>query len=110
MVKHVLLWQLQDELSEEDRLGTKKFVKTSLEKLPGVIPGLVDMKVVIDPLPTSNTDIYMEATVTDKAALQVYQVHPEHEKVKEELLKVCKMRLCMDYEVSDWNAENLFRG
>ena len=86
-------------------------VKKGLERLPGIIPGLIDAKVSIDPLETSNADIYLDATLTDRAALEVYQNHPEHVKVKEILNdEVREIRLCLDFEVSDWNAENLFRG
>ncbi len=110
MVKHVLLWQLSDALSGEDRRGIQTAVKKGLEALPGKVPGLVDVKVSIDPLETSNADIYLDATLTDISAVAVYQQHPEHLKVKDILTEdVVKTRLCMDYEISDWNAENLFR-
>ncbi len=110
MVKHVLLWQLSDALSDEDRRGIQTAVKKGLEALPGKVPGLVDVKVSIDPLDTSNAEIYMDATLTDISALAVYQEHPDHLKVKDILTAdVVKTRLCMDYEISDWNAENIFR-
>ena len=110
MVKHVLLWQLSDALSDEEKLGIKTAVKEGLEKLPGKVPGLVDVKVSIDPLETSNADIYLDATLTDVSAIDIYQQNPDHLKVKDILTEaVVKTRLCMDYEVSDWNAENIFR-
>ena len=110
MIKHVILWQLSDALSEEDKRGVQMAVKKGLERLPGLIPGLVDVKVSIDPLETSNADIYLDATLTDRSAIDVYQKHPEHLKVSEILSPdVSKPRICMDYEVSDWNAENIFR-
>ena len=110
MVKHVLLWQLADTLSEEDRRGIQMAVKKGVERLPGIVPGLIDAKVEIDPLGTSNADIYLDSTLTDEAALGIYQNHPEHVKVKDILTPdVVKMRVCMDYEISDRNAENRFR-
>lgn len=109
MVKHVLLWQLKKELTDAEKKDVKDSVKYQLEKLVGVVPGLVEMKVEIDALPTSNADIFMEATCVDESALKVYAVHPEHVKVKDLLVENANVRLCMDYMESDWNAENRFR-
>ena len=40
MVKHVILWQLKDELTAEEKATIKKEMKESLEALVGKIPGL----------------------------------------------------------------------
>ena len=45
MVKHVILWQLKDELTAEEKVTIKKEMKESLEALVGKIPGLVEMKI-----------------------------------------------------------------
>ena len=54
MVKHVILWQLKDELSAEEKAAVKAGIKEGLESLSGKIPGLVDIHVNIDALPSSN--------------------------------------------------------
>ena len=43
MVKHVILWQLKDELSAEEKAAVKAGIKEGLESLSGKIPGLVDI-------------------------------------------------------------------
>ena len=40
MVKHVILWQLKDELSAEEKRVIKAEMKESLEGLVGKVPGL----------------------------------------------------------------------
>ena len=45
MVKHVILWQLKDELTAEEKATIKKEMKESLEALVGKIPGLVELKI-----------------------------------------------------------------
>ena len=50
MVKHVILWQLKDELSAEEKSAVKAGIKEGLESLSGKIPGLVDIHVNIDAL------------------------------------------------------------
>ena len=40
MVKHIILWQLKDELSPSEKEIRKQKIKESLESLPGKVPGL----------------------------------------------------------------------
>ena len=47
MVKHVILWQLKDELTKEQISEVKAGIKSGLEGLKGEIPGLIDIKVVV---------------------------------------------------------------
>lgn len=98
MIKHVILWQLKDELSDEKRAEVKQAAKERLEALVGQVPGLLYVKVTIDPMSSSNTDIYLDSAVEDEAALAAYQNHPAHVAIKNEIFAVySKTRLCMDY-------------
>ena len=45
MVKHIILWQLKDELSDAEKVEIKAGIKAGLEGLAGQIPGLVEIKV-----------------------------------------------------------------
>ena len=63
MVKHVILWQLKDELSAEEKAAVKAGIKEGLESLSGKIPGLVDIHVNIDALPSSNADLMLDTTL-----------------------------------------------
>lgn len=51
MVKHIILWQLKDELSAAEKAEIKANIKTGLEGLAGQIPGLVEVHVNINGLP-----------------------------------------------------------
>lgn len=62
MVKHVILWQLKDELSDTEKAAVKAGIKAGLEGLAGQIPGLVDIRVHIDALPSSNADLMLDTT------------------------------------------------
>ena len=56
MVKHIILWTLNPELSEEEKKQVKAGIKAGLEGLMGKVPGLIDVKVIIDGrLASSNT-------------------------------------------------------
>ena len=76
MVKHIILWQLKDELSAAEKAEIKANIKTGLEGLAGQIPGLVEVHVNINGLPSSNADLMLDTTFTDAAALKGYSTHP----------------------------------
>lgn len=48
MVKHVILWTLNPELSTDEKQAVKAGIKAGLEGLVGKVPGLLDVKVYID--------------------------------------------------------------
>lgn len=100
MVKHIILWQLKDEYSEEQKAEIKTGIKTDLEALQGKIPGLLDIKVQITHLSSSNADLMLDSTFEDEAALKGYAIHPEHVKVADEKVRpYTKTRSCLDFEV-----------
>ena len=98
MVKHVILWNLKDELSEAEKIEVKKGIKEGLEGLAGKIPGLVSIKVNIDYLASSNAEVMLDSTFVDEASLKGYAVHPEHVAVADSAVRpYTKSRVCMDY-------------
>ena len=96
MVKHVILWQLKDELSAEEKAAVKAGIKEGLEGLSGKIPGLVD----IDALPSSNADLMLDTAFESAEALKGYSTHPAHVAVANSKVRpYYKNRVCLDYEV-----------
>ena len=99
MVKHVILWQLKDELSEQEKEKIKTEIRQGLEGLQGKIPGLLEIHVNKDGLSSSNADLMLDSTFEDEAALQGYAQHPEHVKVADQKVRpYTKVRICLDYE------------
>ncbi|MDO4649595.1 MAG: Dabb family protein [Eubacteriales bacterium] len=99
MVKHVILWQFKDEISEEKREELKKEIKAGLENLKGVVPGLLDIKIQIEGLASSNADLMLDSSFESAEALKGYSVHPAHVAVADGSVRPnMKMRLCLDYE------------
>jgi len=100
MVKHVILWTLKDEYSEDQVKSIKAGIKAGLEGLKGEIPGLLDIKVNIEPLKSSNCDLMLDSTFEDEASLKGYAVHPKHVEVADTKVRpFTASRVCMDYEV-----------
>lgn len=100
MVKHVILWTLKEEYSKEEVDSIKKGIKEGLEGLKGKIPGLVDIKVNIDGLPSSNADLMLDSTFETEEALKEYAVHPEHVAVADGKVRpYTASRKCLDYVI-----------
>ena len=97
MVKHVILWNLKDEVA--DKASVKRGIKEGLEGLKGKIPGLVDITVRIEGLASSNADAMLDTTFESEAALKGYATHPAHVAVADAKVRpFTQTRLCLDYE------------
>ncbi|MBO5469989.1 MAG: Dabb family protein [Lachnospiraceae bacterium] len=100
MVKHIILWQLKEELKGEEKEQVKNNMKAHLEALVGKVPGLISMQIVIDGLESSNADVMLDSTLEDEADLKGYAVHPEHVAIADTYVRpFTAVRTCMDYEV-----------
>ena len=100
MVKHIILWQLKDELSAEEKSEVKLGIKEGLENLAGKIPGLLNIHVQIEGLASSNADVMLDSSFENEEALKGYAVHPEHVAVADGKVRpYTKTRACLDYEV-----------
>ena len=100
MVKHIILWQLKDEYSAAEKADIKAGIKAGLEGLAGQIPGLVEVHVNINGLPSSTADVMLDTTFESAEALKGYSVHPAHVAVADSKVRpYTKTRVCLDYEV-----------
>ncbi|MBR3767647.1 MAG: Dabb family protein [Clostridia bacterium] len=100
MVKHIILWNLKDEFSEEEKENIKAGIKEGLEGLQGKIPGLVDIKVNTIGLSSSTADLMLDSSFQSAEALKNYSVHPLHQEVANTKVRpFTKQRSCLDFEI-----------
>ena len=97
MVKHIILWTLKEEFNTDAvQLGIKK----NLESLLGVVPGLLEIEVQTEKLPSSNADLMLYSVLENAEALKGYAVHPEHVRVADTFVRpYTSSRSCIDFEV-----------
>ncbi len=97
MVKHVILWKLKEDVA--DKASVKAGIKSGLEGLKGVVPGLVEIVVRTEGLASSNADVMLDSAFESEAALKGYAVHPAHVAVANEKVRpFTQTRLCLDFE------------
>ncbi len=101
MVKHIILWKLRSELSEQEKREKALAIKQGLEGLKGQVPGLLDIHVQVDGrLESSNADIMLDSTLESAEVLKGYAVHPAHVAVANGIVRPnTELRTCLDYEV-----------
>jgi hypothetical protein len=101
MVKHIILWTLNPELSEQEKETVKAGIKEGLEGLAGKVPGLVDIKVYTSGrLSSSNADVMLDSTFESPEALKGYAVHPAHVAVANGKVRPYTVqRSCLDFEL-----------
>lgn len=98
MVKHVIIWKLREDLENTDQV--KADIKAGLEGLQGVVPGLIEIKVITEGLESSNADLMLDSIFESEEALKGYATHPEHVKVADGKVRpFTKTRNCFDYLV-----------
>lgn len=100
MIKHMIIWTLKEELSMEEKEVVKAGIKEGLEGLAGKIPGLLEIKVHINGLSSSNADLMLDSSFETEEALKNYATHPDHVAVADEKVRpFTQTRSCLDFEV-----------
>ncbi len=98
MIKHIILWKLKDEYTQQEKETIKTGMKEGLEGLAGKIPGLLEIHVHIDFLESSTADAMLESYFSDRAALQAYAKNPVHNAVADSRIRpYVQTRLSADF-------------
>lgn len=97
MVKHIILWKLKAEFNTDK---VKNDIKVNLEKLLGVVPGLLEISVQTECLETSNADVMLYSVLESEEALAGYASHPAHVKAADTFVRpFTETRSCIDFRV-----------
>lgn len=100
MVKHVIIWNLKETFTEDEKQIIKLNAKKNLEALVGKIDGLIDLKIEINLLTTSTGEMMLDSTFESFEALKTYAIHPAHQAVANEFVRpFTASRSCVDFEI-----------
>ncbi|QFJ54256.1 Dabb family protein [Pseudobutyrivibrio xylanivorans] len=73
MVKHIIIWTLQDKCFGPNLSTIKENMKTRLEELNSQIPGVKSIVVYTDCFSSSNGDIALEAIFDNEDAVKSFK-------------------------------------
>ena len=94
MVKHIVVYTLKEGVDKKEAV---EIVRSSLEPLVGVIPGLLQMQ--IRATYQGDMDYALYSEFESKEALANYTKHPAHLAAKEHFWHFLNTRVAADYEV-----------
>lgn len=98
MVKHIVLFQLNDAMETAEKRRVMTAFKNGIEALPAKIDFIRKIEVGLNTNPEEDFDIALYGEFDNLDDVKAYAVHPEHVAVAA-LLKDCKKkRSCVDYE------------
>lgn len=98
MVRHIVLWNFNDGMTEEEMRAAGAKMKSLLEPIKEKVPGALEIQVVVNQLESSNRDVALISTFETVDALNTYQTHPDHVSAGSYVRSVTCNRSCMDYE------------
>lgn len=99
MVKHIVLWNFLDTMTEEQKKEAVEKMKQLLEPIKELVPGALDIQVIGNEISSSNRDVALISTFETQEALATYQTHPAHVEAGKYVRSVTCDRACMDYTV-----------
>ncbi|HXH72774.1 MAG TPA: Dabb family protein [Mariprofundaceae bacterium] len=99
MIKHVVMWKLKEQADAGLKAAQAQQLKQRLEALNGRIPGLLHLEVGIDFVQAETSyDVVLYSELESRAALEVYQQHPEHQAVVPLVREFAASRVAVDYD------------
>ncbi|RFA16848.1 hypothetical protein B7R21_01690 [Subtercola boreus] len=99
MIRHIVTFTLADP-SPEKRAEQASFVASQLRSLVGVVSEIIALDVVTDVHATpGNAHVALISDYEDQAALERYQVHPDHVRVSSSIKPLFSGRAAIDFEV-----------
>ena len=100
MIRHVVMWRLKEECEGHSLRENAAMLKERFDALPDLIPNIRRLEFGIDPGDTTgNFDVVLIAYFDNKAKLQKYLEHPEHQKLGALVHAVREERYAVDFEI-----------
>lgn len=97
MIKHIVMWNLKEDV---DIKATRDTIKSRLEGLLGKIETLKFVEVGFNHNPSELArDITLYTEFDDQEGLDAYQAHPAHVEAGTYVGSVTKDRIVSDYEI-----------
>ncbi len=99
MIRHLVLWKLAVDAGDDRDAVVAEFAARFGALVP-IVDGLERLEIRADIGDTDgNWDVVLDADYRDTAALEAYQVHPEHVAAAAYVRSVVSARACIDVEV-----------
>lgn len=100
MVKHIVFWNVTDSHDGMDKAAIIEKMREMIVGMKKTVPQIQEIEFGSDfNRSEAAFEVALYSSFTDRSALNEYQRHPEHEKVKAFVGQVTTARAVVDYEV-----------
>ena len=101
MIKHIVFWRLNETAYENNKQVNAQLLKEKLLAMEGEVDGLIKIEIGFDfSNEKDSCDVVLYSEFETKEALNKYQIHPEHQAIKNWLGEVRFERRVIDYETN----------
>jgi len=98
MIRHIVMWKVRAGTPGERQENIER-VRLGFEGLKGRIPGLLHLEIGVDNSRVDYAcDLVLYSEFGSQAALNAYASHPEHLRLRDELVGIRIERHQVDYE------------
>jgi hypothetical protein len=102
MIKHIVLWRLNESAYGNDKQTNAIILKDKLLAMKSKVHGLEKIEVGFDfSNEKDSCHVVLYSEFENKEALHRYQTHPDHEEIKKWLRDVRFERRVIDYETTE---------
>lgn len=98
MTNHIVMWSFREEIESAERGKLALQIREGLEGLKNIIPGIIEIKVIINEFDSSTHDLCLISSFESRDALKAYQKNDEHLKVAAIVRASTCNRSCVDFE------------
>ncbi|MCL6494989.1 MAG: Dabb family protein [Ignavibacterium sp.] len=99
MIKHIVMWKLNDSAYGKSKSENAIELKEKLLAMNDKVNGLIHIEVGFDfSNEKDSCDVVLYSEFENLEALKEYQLHPDHEAIKNWLTEVRYERRVVDYE------------
>ena len=100
MIRHIVLFKLEDSYTDTEKAGIKTQLKSMLLDLQHKIDEIKSISVWLrtEQASSASSDIMLDSTFDSLETLEQYRVHPAHIKVLEYVNNLKLQRASIDYD------------
>lgn len=100
MIKHIVMWNIKDNIEGRTKLDNAKLVKAKLEELKDLVEEVVSLEVGINIVQGEGAkDVVLNVGFASLEDLDIYQEHPNHLKIVKLVKPYLEGRVVIDYEI-----------
>lgn len=100
MIKHIVMWELKDNVEGRSKLENAKLVKNRMEALKKDIKEIINIEVGINIVEGEQAkDLVLNSEFASLDDLDIYQKHPAHLEAVKFAGLFLESRVVIDYEV-----------